>query len=873
MWWSKRDREIEKELRFHIESQVEENLRAGMSPDEARRQASLLFGGRTQVAEECREIHPLHWLEVVGADLRHATRTLMASRVFSLAAIVSIGLGIGANTAIFALLNAALWRPLAVPQPRELYHLLRTDGAQDNWTYSWTLYEELRDAAAPYGAVFARGSTEPRRFSVGGAEQERVVGEAVSGEYFPALGITASTGRLLEPNDDKAAEPLIVFSHSFWVRRFHADPSVVGRIVQYEELPFRIIGVAQEGFRGVDAGTTTDVWVPVKVADRQIIGDGVHTQWLSLMMRAKDPGPAQAAIETRFQRHVAEEIMPGERSGSRYAQILKAQHVRLRPAHSGLATQGRRYERALFVLMGIVAIVLAIACANVANLLMARNLSRRREMAVRLALGAGRARLASQLLGESLLVALVGAAFGLGVGLHGCQLLVGLLPSSRMPLDLDLRPDKAVLGFTTLAAILTALLCGVGSVWRAWRSSANALRHDGGRVTERSWGRKLLVVGQLALSFLLVAGAGLFLKTLHSLAGADLGFQPDHLMAFDLSFPRTASKDQQRRVARDVWSRLVAREGILATFSSPGIYADGGWSTVLRMVDGKSLPEGSNAEVQLLGVGPGFFETLDVRLLAGRTLTAHDDKSARPVVVVNETFARLYFGHVSAIGHMVTRAAAKPVPADIVGVVQDVKHMGVKQAVWPVMYLPALQRDGLEGTLLVRTAMIPAQLRDLVARELRQADPSVQIEQFSTLTSTVNLMISRERLVAYLSAAFGVLATLLAVVGLYGVMSYNTSQRTNEIGVRMALGAVPGDIRRLVLRESLRMTAAGLILGFASALAAGRLVRALLHDVSPSDPGVLAASAAAMFTVALCGAWLPAARVSRVDPNTALRQD
>jgi predicted permease len=871
MWRRKRDVEIEKELRFHMEAQIEENLRAGMTPDEAQRQAALLFGGRAQVAEDCREIHSWHWLEVIINDLRHAARTLAASPLFTTAAVISIALGVGANTAIFTLMNAALWRPLPVPRPGELYHLLRTDGTQDDWSYSWGLYQELRDVAAPYGTVFARGSAGLRRFSAGGAEQEKVIGEAVSGEYFPTLGIAAAIGRLLDISDEKAATPVMVLSHAFWERRFHADPSVVGEMAQYEEQPYRIVGVVQDGFRGIDAGIKTDVWVPVNVAEHEIIGDGVHSSWLALMMRTQRPQPTQAAVEARFQRHVAEEILPDEQAGSRYSEILKAQHVRLRPAGSGLAYEGRRYQSALFVLLGVVAIVLVIACANVANLLMARNLSRRREIAVRLALGAGRARLASQLLSESLVLAFAGSSVGAILGLYGCRLLAALAPPSRAPLELDLGADGTVLGFTTLLVILTALFCGAGSVWRAWRSAGDGLRHDDRRVTRRTWAGKALVVGQLALSFLLVAGAGLFLKSLHSLATADLGFQPDHLMAFDLSFPRAVTPEKQRRVARQLWDRLGVHKDIEATFSSPGIYEDGGWSSSLRMMDGKNLGDLPNTEVQLLSVAPGFFETLGARLAAGRTPTVHDDKSAARVVVVNETFARRFFGTAPPIGHRVA-VGLDPV-LEIVGVVKDMKHMGVKQAVWPVMYLPALQRDGLEGTLLVRTTMSPARLRELVAGELKQTDPAAGIEKFSTLTSAVNAMIARERLVGYVSAAFGALAALLAVVGLFGVVSYNVSRRTSEIGVRMALGAIPEDIRRLVLGESLRVVSAGLVLGVGGAMASGRLIRALLEGVRPSDPWVLATSAAAMVFVALCGAWLPAARAAKVDPNVALRHD
>ncbi len=869
MWRRGRERDLDKELRFHIESQVEENLRAGMPPAEARRQALLMFGSAAEVREECREVRMLHGLETLWGDVRYAVRALRASPVFTLTAVASIALGIGANAAIFTLLHAALWKPLPVPRPAELFHAVRSDGVQERWSYSWPLFEELRDAVAPNGAAFASGSAGPRRFSAGGAEQERVVGEAVSGEYFPGLEVKAVAGRLIERTDDDTRQPVLVLSHSFWERRFHADRSIVGRIVQYEEAPFRVIGVAQAGFEGIDAGIVTDVWVPTKVVDSRFVADGLSSNWLAIMVRAKDAKLAQAAIEARFQRYVLEQELPRP-IAQRYRHSLQSQHVRLRPAASGLATQGRTYERALLVLLGIVGVVLAISCANVANLLLARNISRRQEIAVRTALGAGRARLASQLLSESLVLALAGTAAGLGIGMAGCRLLLQLLPQSRTPLAFDLRPDGTVLAFAALAAAATALICGAGPVWRAWSSGTEGLRQDGLRVTERGFGRKLLVAGQLALCLVLISCAGLFLKTLHGLATTDLGFRPERVMVFEIGFPRAATKEHRAQVSGEMFRRLSGRQGFSVTYTSPGVYENGGWSRILDIVDGKKLPAGADNEVQLLAVGPQFLETLGIRLSAGRALDAHDAKGTPPVALVNQTLARRYFAGESAIGHVVSMSRNSP-PTEIVGVVQDVKHMGVKERVWPAMYLPELQRDGLEGTLLVRAPLRTEELERVVRGELKQADPTAQVEHSSTLETAVNSMISRERLIAWLSAAFGGLAALLAAVGLYGVMAYAMSRRTGEIGIRMALGARPRDIRRLAMSESLRLIGAGVLVGVPVTLAAGRLVHGLLYGMSAADPWVLGAAALAMCAVALLAGWLPAARAARIDPNSALR--
>jgi predicted permease len=438
--------------------------------------------------------------------------------------------------------------------------------------------------------------------------------------------------------------------------------------------------------------------------------------------------------------------------------------------------------------------------------------------------------------------------------------------------DFDVHPDGTVFAFTALAAVTTALLCGAGPVWRAWKSGTEGLRQDGMRVTGRSLGRKLLVAGQLALCLVLISGAGLFLKTLHGLAATDLGFRPERVMSFEIGFPRAASKEHQAQVAGEMFRRLSERQGFSATYTSPGVYEDGGWSRTIEIVDGKKLPAGTDTEVQMLGVGPNFLETLGIRLVAGRTLDEHDNKGSAPVALVNQTFARRYFPSESAVGHLEGMARNGVPPTEIVGVVQDVKHMGVKARVWPAMYLPELQRDGLEGTLLVRAALRQSELERLVRAELHQVDASAEVEYSSTLDAAVNSMISRERLIAWLSAAFGALAVLLAAVGLYGVMAYAMSRRTSEIGIRMALGAKPGDIRWLALRESLGLIGAGMVVGVPATLGAGRLVHGLLYGMSASDPWVLGTAAIVMLAVALVAGWLPASRAARVDPNSALRQ-
>jgi predicted permease len=871
---SQDDRELDKELRFHLDSMIAANLAAGMSPPEARRQALLEFGGPEQIREEVRELRALHWLATLRADVRYGVRTLRASKAFTAGAVLSLALGIGANTAIFTLLHAALWKPLPVPRPVELYHLMRWNSESTRFGNSWVLFQQLRETLAPYGDLLARGSVGPHKFAVNHGQQERVIGEAVSSNYFQTLGLIPAAGRLMEPAADGEAspDPVLVLSHAFWARRFSADPGIIGSTVQYEERPFRIIGVTQPGFRGIDAGAASEVFVPIAAVDRGLIQGGAHTNWLDLLARLRpDAVPAQAevAVRTRFRRHVTEEIMPDVTEP--FLTSLKTQNVRLRPAASGFATDGREFERPLLVLMGVVGLVLLISCANVANLLLARNVARAREIAVRIALGAGRARLACQLLTESLLVALAGAALGIGLGVWSCRLIIGLLPPARVPLVFDLAPDATILAFTASLAVFTAMLCGMVPVWRAGRSGTVGLRDDGLRITGRNFAGRALVAGQLALSLTLVAGAGLFLKTLYNLASTDLGFRPEGVISFEFSYPRAMPAARRHATSRELLERLRARHGLLPTFAWPSVYSDGGWSNGLVALDGAWPPAG-DSEVQAFAVGPEFFEALGIRLLAGRGIDRRDDASAAPVAVVNESFARKYFPDRSVAGHIVKMAGERESRREIVGLIADVRHMGVRGRVWPAIYVPALQRDGLEGTLLVRSSLAPQSLAHAVRSELKVIAPAVQIEQMATLNSVVGAMISREVLVGALSAAYGALAAFLAAMGLYGVMAYNMSRRTAEIGIRMALGARPDDIRRMALGEAFHLSATGLAIGIPTALAAGRLVSTLLYGMTAADPWVIGAAAALMTAVTIFAGWLPASRAARIDPNTALRR-
>ena len=869
------ERELDKELQFHIEELVAGKIADGMDPAEARRQAILELGGPAQIKEECRDVRLLHWLEVWLAELRYGFRALRSSPAFTLTAVLSIALGIGANATIFTLLHAALWKPLPVSEPQQLFQLQRL--SPDGWTgeggYSWVLYNQMLEAGRPYGDVFAKAGTAMRKFRVDGSQQDRAVGESVSANFFDALQVGPFLGRTFEPQDDSllGGRAVAVLSHAFWQRRFGSDPGVIGKTVSYEERPFTIVGVARPGFQGIDAESAVDVWTTITASSPRGWLTNTQTNWMTPFIRLRTGVTAQeahTALEARFRRHLTEELLPG--AGAYYTRILQAQKFTLRPAAAGLATTGRRYQTPLLVLMGVVALVLLISCANVANLVLARNLSRQQQLGVRLALGAGRGRIVSQLMTESLLVAITGAALGIALATWGSRLLLGLLPASRIPWAFDLRPDTTIAALGSLAAIITALLFGAGPALRACRAAADRISTGSSRVTQRGIAGKLLVSGQLALSMVLAAGAGLFLATLYKLANTELGFRPERMWSVDLSYPRGTSDDRKGQSMREIVTRLQARDPrAVVSHTFPNVYDHGGWSLGIG-IDGREPAKGEDNEVCSFGVGARFFETMGIPLVAGRDFTARDEGDGPAVVVVNETMARRFFGSTPPLGHRVMQPQPKKqfLAREIVGVVRDVHHQGLREPVCATIYMPAAG-----GTLLLRSGLSQADVTEQIRQELKQADASAALEQVRPMRAAVEGMITQERMIAILAAAFGGLAALLAAVGLYGVMAYNMARRTGEIGIRMALGARPGDIRTLVLRESLVLIGAGLLAGLPIALAATQLTRKMLFGLSPGDPTVFGAAVLLLVIVGVMAASLPAWRASRIAPAIALRNE
>jgi predicted permease len=869
-------RDLSDEIRGHLEEEIEKRVAGGMSRTEASASARREFGNVTLIEEEAREVWRFPFIEHVLMDVHHGLRALRRTPGFTAVAILTLAIGIGANTAIFTLLHATLWRPLPVHNPQELFHVMRASATGDfagEFSCSYPLFQRFSEVARPWGEVFAKAESRSRKFGLDGTSNERIAGEAVSANFFPALHVDPALGRVFEPQDDSVlgGNHVAVLSHAFWMRRFHADASILGKTIFYDETPYSVVGVARPGFSGIEAEVSIDVWVPLttSVEKRSLTDPDVN--WMRLLMRLSpsvDPARAQAMLEAAFRSEVADALLP--KASPRAKSMLNAQHVTLRPAASGLASTGRKYERPLLVLLGVVALVLLISCGNLANLVLARNAARQQEITVRLALGASRARVAGQLFTESVLLAVLGVACGIAVAAWGTRLLIALLPASPLPLAFDLRPDLAVLGFAAATAVATSVLSGLAPAVRACRANAQLGSSSGQRIATASFGGRFLVTGQLALSLPLLIGAGLFIRTLHNLKTSDLGFRPAQVMTFDLSFPKGTSKDRLRQADARIKERLESHPGVIvAAYAWPSAYGNGGWSGSID-VPGRA---GEDNDVGMISAGPGFFESVGLGLLEGRYLNGQDQAERPPRVVVNESLARHYFGTGSPVGQHLTLAGQPQRTREIVGVVRDAKHYGIREKTWRMVYVPASEGS----TFFVRSSLTPRLLSDLIRSDIGAADEVAQVERIQPFEAAIDEMISEERLTAILSAAFAALAAALTAIGLYGVVSYGVSRRTNEFGIRIALGAQRSDVEALVLRQTAPLVLAGAVIGVAAAAGLTRALSALmagmLFGIKATDIAMFAGATLSLAVVALFATFLPARRASRIDPTVALRYE
>ena len=862
-------------------------------------------------------------------DLRYALRGLLRSPLFTVVAVVSIALGIGANTAIFTLVDQVLLRQLPVREPEELVLLTQRGPHHGNNrggnTTSFPMYEDFREAfvdhalspslprvSLPYDALAAGKSLFSGMFAryamslnVGyGGQTERVPGELVSGTYFPVLGVGAAIGRVITPEDDRirGGHPVAVLSYEYWRTRFSGDASVIGKTIVVNNHALTIIGVSQAGFDGVDIGYAPGVRVPMMMKAQMTPQwddlDNRRSRWANVFGRMKQgttPEIAKAALQPYFKNIRSMEVQePAFRttSSTQREQFLTGT-IDLLPAAQGRSPLRLRLQQPLWLLMGTVVGVLLIACANVASLLIARAASRQKEFAVRLALGAGRRRIVSQLLAESLLLATVGGVLGLGVARWTSSFLLGFIPTGETPHVISGSLDWRILAFNFALALATGTLFGLAPALRSTRPSlAPTLKDQVGTVVGGGSGvrfRKTLVVGQVMLSVLLLIGAGLFIRSLRNLHLTDLGMRADNLLAFSID-PSIGGYSAQRtqQFYQQMLDRMQIQPGVSGVaFASMGVLEGSEWDSTIT-VDGYEAKPGENMNPYCNAVSPGYFKTMGVPFLLGRDFDQRDAVVIQPpdpdapgastfrVAIVNESFAKHYYGSASPIGRRIGFGGdpGTPTPIEIIGVVKDAKYTGVRDDIPQTVYFAYQQMDDAGSAVVyVRTGQDPGAAFGAVRRTVQEMDSTIPIYNLRTLARQIERSLLTERIVATLSTAFGALATLLAVIGLYGLMAYTVARRTREVGLRMALGAVSGDVVWLIMREVMVLVGVGVALGLAAAWGVSRLIGNQLYGVSPNDPMTMVAAACGLTIVALMAGYIPAFRAARVNPVTALRYE
>jgi predicted permease len=918
---TQKEQELSEELDAYLELLTEQKRDAGLSAEAARRAALLELGGREQVKEQVREVRMGHWLETVLQDARYALRVIRRKPGFAAVAVLSLAMGIGANTAIFSIVDAVLLKMLPVREPERLvlfkslareefsYGAFNGDrqtdpatGLQAAYVFPPQSFARLREQAqtpeSTCAELFAFGRTDANVTIDGQAES--LGGLVVSGNYYQGLGVQPILGRLISEHDDEAgASPVVVFTHRYWERRFNSDPAVIGKQISINGVTFTIIGVTPRGFDGTgQIGSAPSVFVPL-AAETQINPErkrmiAAGWWWLRLMARLK-PNAAmeqtRAQLEAVFQQSVVEQRSARQaqplRSGRAPLPNLEPKDYPLLAVDSG--SQGELETRRtlaprLYLLFGVVGLVLLIACANVANLLLARAAARQREIALRLALGAGRSRLLRQLLTESVLLSLLGALCGIVVAIWIKDVLLAVSAWGGAEME-ALRPqlDLRVLGFAVLLSLVTAGLFGLVPALRATSVDLTPSLRDMGRNSSgiaRSWLSKGLVITQVSLSFLLLAGAGLMLRTLHNLQTTGAGFNRQNLLLFTVMPGQLGYKGERlaslyRRLLAELDSVPGAR-GV--TCSSEALLSTGYWTSdifvegapVARNADNQPIESGI---AMMLGVRENFLETMGISLLQGRTLSSRDDERAPRVAVVNQAFAKQFFPAENPIGKRFGFEAGTASQIEIVGLSADAKYSSLRDEIQPTIYF-AWSQDVSQFRFMVfeiRAAGDPGLLAGAVREVVHGVESNLPVTDLKTQVEQSDETMRTERLSARLFSFFGALALLLAGIGLYGVLAYAVAQRTQEIGIRLALGAKRRDVLRLVTGQGILLAVLGVIIGLAGAVGSTRLLQTMLYGVRPTDPLTFAVIAGVLLLVALLACWIPARRAARVDPLVALR--
>jgi predicted permease len=868
LWRARESRELDEEIQTHLEMDIQHRLDAGTPIDMARGAALREFGNVGLAKEVVRDVWGWGTVERMFQDLNYALRILRKSPAFTITAILSLALGIGANTAIFSLVDAVLLRSLPVQSPEDLVLMMEHFGTRQSFSFSSEQFRVMKENDALDGLCAFR--PWKIRVTVNG-ESQLANGQLVSGNYFSLLGVHVLLGRTLIEEDDRipGGHPVAVLSYSYWRRQFGSDRSVIGRIVELQGYPFTVVGVSAPEFVGLEPGTEVDLTVPLMMQPVIMPGTpllkSATAKWLRLTGRRKQGislQQAQANLSLRWSRALA--ATP---------RSPKSPELRLEvlPGGQGLYDLRRQFSLPLRALMGAVSLVLLVACANLASLLLARATTRRQEFDLRLSLGASRGRLVRQLLTESILLSAVGGVCGTVLAYWGSPFLVQLMSRGRTPLMLHLAPNARAFIFTAIVSLTTGLLFGVAPAL----CSTKAKSFQGSRLITRGSRRwtGVLICSQVALCLIVLISAGLLLGSLQRLRQVDLGFRKDHVLLMSIRPSLSSYKEEQAfQLYDELYRRFSALPGVQSVTLSMDTPLGG-----ISMTTGASTPDSppqqaDTMQVNVNSAGPRFFETMGIPLLSGRDFTSRDDARAPQVAVITESAALALFPGANPLGKHILVGKSL---LEVVGVAKDTLYRSVREKPQPMVYRPYQQTQGTWGELFfsIRSVGDPEQILGLVTHELHEAAPDVPPFSLSTLEDQVDASLVQERMVSALSAWFGGFALLLACIGLYGRLSYTVTEQTREIGIRLALGARRTVVMWAVLREILVPVLCGVAIGLPLALAATRAIRSLLFGLSPSDPLTLGVTILTTIGVACLAGYFPAHRASCVDPMVALRYE
>ena len=883
------ENDLARELSYHMDRRTGDLMRTGLNEQQARSQAARELGGVPQVQEEVRDIWLTRWLRDFLYDLRFSARSFRRNPTFTATVVLSLALGIGATTAIYSLVDQVLLHALPVRQPERLV-LIDWKGDQAGGAFgsynlmSYPICRDLEQQDRFFEGVLCR-TTNIVNLSIGG-EPKPAVAEIVSGSYFSTLGVRAALGRVIDRTDDgtPGSSPLIVLSNDFWKAQLAGAPDIVGRKVLINQQPMTVVGVAAPLFRGVDIGEVPALWMPASMSSVAFPGFNGQldrrTRWMQVLGRLKPgitPAQAQAGLQPWFKalldedtRRVGFPKITPERRQRYFASTLLVM-----PAPQGHSTLRRSISQPLWVLLATTAVLLALACLNVAGLFLARGSAREREMTTRLALGASRGRIGRQLIADSILLALAGGLLGIVLAPVAIQALIAFLPRNAAGNALHASLDLRLLLFAFLASLAAGLLSGFAPALQAGRDSLiSSLRARGGGVRLR----KVIVTAQIAFSLILVTGAALFIRTLTGLMSKGPGFTTTSLVSFGINPLRNGySRDQASQVTRRIYAELRAypltRTSAAVRFQ---LLTGGSWSDPLTIQGGKRIA--TDRDVQLNAITPDFFTTLGIKMIAGRNF---DERDSLPIgqtghrsAIVNEAFIKRYLAGRSPLGLLICQGTgpdAKPnIP--IVGVVSDFSYRGMREESEQA-YFPFFEGEDVGGTFYARVPGLPEDAFRSIEAIVQRVDPGMPISFIRTVNEQVGRSLITERMLAALSASFGALALLLSLVGLYGVMSFVVTQRTREIGIRLALGATGSSTLWLVLRDALMMVTAGAAIALPCVAALGRLVESQLFCVKPTDPVAIVVATLLLTTASVGAALIPAYRAATVNPVEALRFD